>query len=242
MNKILLIQFFISNFLFSQVGINIDDPKATLHIEPYSITNPSQKDGILIPKSNDFPTNPTKKGHMIFIENNPSLADGFYYWDGIDWESFIIDKYDRSFDSSIYVFTGLGYSGTGDVSKRDVLFDIMTAADLTNFLVKDNKITIGKTGKYHISFSSSLKKPASSPTYRATYTYRVMKNNVEYMQTSSSIPNSSAAAASVSTSSLIELKKGDIISVTVQKGNENNASNEYTGYGTNCITLTYLNS
>lgn len=34
-----------------------------------------------------------------------------------------------------------------------------------------------------------------------------MKNEVEYMQTSSSIPNSSAAAASVSTSSLIELKK-----------------------------------
>lgn len=38
MNKILLIQFFISSFLLSQVGINIDDPKATLHIESYAIT------------------------------------------------------------------------------------------------------------------------------------------------------------------------------------------------------------
>ncbi|MBW2938604.1 tail fiber domain-containing protein [Aureisphaera sp. CAU 1614] len=70
--------------LFSQVGIGNTDPKSTLDISATNIATPSNTDGILIPRVDDFPaTNPTvdQDGMMVFATGNGTPSKGFYYWD-----------------------------------------------------------------------------------------------------------------------------------------------------------------
>jgi len=229
--------FLFSTFTYAQLGINTDNPKALLNIEATDTNNPTGKDGIIIPKVSNFPTNAKAKGQLVFLENNSNLENGFYYWDGIDWNSLIINNFTRTVDKSIYVATGNGYSGEG-ITENDVEFENFTSFDTTDFSLVDNKLTIGKTGYYLINFNSSLKKEISS--YRSLYTYKIKKNNTAILSTSNSIPNEITTATSVSLSGMVRLEKNDVINVTVIKSNENNATNEYIGYGTNSLTLTLL--
>lgn len=224
----------------AQVGINTNNPDATLHLEPSDPDSPTGRDGILIPKLSDFPTSQAK-GQTIFLENHTSLPNGFYYWDGSDWNSYIIDAFDRSVDQSIYVVTGEGYSGTGGVTERNVFFNTLRANNTSGFSVSGNTITIGRTGKYLVSFNSAFKKNYSAPAYRALYTYRIKRGGSTILTASNSIPNENVTATSVALSGLVELNAGDVINVTVQKNNEGHSDNNYTGYGTNCLTFTYLN-
>lgn len=240
MRKSLLFLISISfGTLHAQIGIGTESPKATLHLEPENPSTPTGKDGFLIPKLNELPLSGVAKGHMIFLENNLSLSDGFYYWDGINWSSYLIDNFDRTYDKSIYVATGTGYSGSG-ILERSVNLNTLKANDISGFSISGNNITIGKSGNYLISFNSALKK-SSSPGYRAIYTYRIKKGSSVLLTTSNSIPNEATTATSVALSGIVQLSTGDIISVTIQKDDEGNVDNTYTGYGTNCLTFTYLN-
>lgn len=68
----------------TQVGIGTTDPKASLDISSSSLTSPSNTDGILIPKIDNFPsTNPSadQDGMMVFATGNGTPIKGFYYWD-----------------------------------------------------------------------------------------------------------------------------------------------------------------
>jgi len=89
----------------AQVGINNTDPKASLDISASDATNPSNTDGILIPRIEDFPsTNPTMDQHgmMVYLTTTSgSNPPGFYYWDDnagpAAWVSFVgnsIEKID----------------------------------------------------------------------------------------------------------------------------------------------------
>lgn len=243
MKKILLTSTVlgICSSIFGQVGINTPSPQASFHMEAAITGAPLGEDGILIPRLNDYPTNPQKKGLLIFLQNHPTDSTGFYYWDGEDWKSLIIDTFSRTEEKSMYVCTGSGYSGTGGVAERTVQFSNFTSNDPTGFSVSNNGFQIGKAGKYHLSFNSALKKGTSTPVYRATYVYRIKVNGVLKASSSISIPNESETASGVSTSTLLDLDVGDIITVTVQKNNEGHSHNLYTGYGTNSLVLTYLN-
>lgn len=67
----------------AQVGIGTTNPESTLDIRSSSQSNPSNTDGILIPKMDGFPaTNPTvaQDGMLIFITGNGTITKGFYYW------------------------------------------------------------------------------------------------------------------------------------------------------------------
>lgn len=69
---------------FSQVGVGTTDPKATLDIRATSQATPSNTDGILIPKVDNFPlTNPTisQDGMMVYATGSGTPTKGFYYWD-----------------------------------------------------------------------------------------------------------------------------------------------------------------
>ncbi len=70
---------------FSQVGINNTNPKASLDITATNQATPSNTDGILIPRIDDFPaTNPTaaQQGMMVYLTTTSgSNPPGFYYWD-----------------------------------------------------------------------------------------------------------------------------------------------------------------
>lgn len=85
MKKIVLLIAFplFSLTLFSQVGINNTDPKASLEITASNATSPSNTDGILIPRIDEFPSsNPTadQDGMLVFVTGNGTPSEGFYYW------------------------------------------------------------------------------------------------------------------------------------------------------------------
>ncbi len=91
-----------------RVGINTDDPKATLHIKANN-TPAQPTDGVLIPSLDEFPTtNPgsDQDGMLVFITGNGTPAKGFYYWDhtATQWQA-------------------LAGSGTGGATKIDDLSD-----------------------------------------------------------------------------------------------------------------------
>ncbi len=86
MKKILVVGLMcISYTVFSQVGINNTDPKASLDISASNPANPANTDGILIPRVDAFPvTNPTaaQQGMMVYLTTTSgSNPPGFYYWD-----------------------------------------------------------------------------------------------------------------------------------------------------------------
>ncbi|MCK8481049.1 beta strand repeat-containing protein [Psychroserpens algicola] len=69
---------------FSQVGVGNTDPKATLDVSASNLASPTNADGILIPRIDNFPTtNPTvdQDGMMVFATGNGTPEKGFYYWD-----------------------------------------------------------------------------------------------------------------------------------------------------------------
>ena len=79
---LLLFVAFTSN---AQVGINTTTPNAQLEIKSSDQTNPSNTDGLIIPKVDKFPTiNPTadQQGMMVYLTTLVgSDTPGFYYWD-----------------------------------------------------------------------------------------------------------------------------------------------------------------
>lgn len=71
----------ISAFSFAQVGINTEDPKATLHINGNNSNNPDASTGIIIPRVTNNPSSGNEKGQLIF-----NITDNkFYFWDGSQW-------------------------------------------------------------------------------------------------------------------------------------------------------------
>lgn len=69
----------------AQVGINTTTPNAQLEIKSSNQANPSNIDGLIIPKIDVFPTpNPTasQQGMMVYLTTTSGLnTPGFYYWD-----------------------------------------------------------------------------------------------------------------------------------------------------------------
>lgn len=77
---------------FSQVGIGTTSPNAQLDIRSSSQAAPSNIDGILIPKIDNFPiTAPTaaQNGMMVYYTGSVTLTKGFYYWNNAttSWEA-----------------------------------------------------------------------------------------------------------------------------------------------------------
>ena len=76
--------FFLAFSAIAQVGINTIEPKASLDIKSSDNENPSNTDGILIPRISMFPLeNPTadQNGMMVFLDTNiEDFSKGFYFW------------------------------------------------------------------------------------------------------------------------------------------------------------------
>ncbi|WCO02003.1 hypothetical protein [Psychroserpens ponticola] len=106
--KFILILLLTSLAGFAQVGIGNTDPKASLDISASNTTTPSNTDGILIPRIDNFPSpNPSSEqnGMMVFVTGNGAPTKGFYYWDngttnwisvvGIDTKNTLDGAYDE---------------------------------------------------------------------------------------------------------------------------------------------------
>ncbi|MFK5981408.1 MAG: hypothetical protein QM499_00720, partial [Flavobacteriaceae bacterium] len=95
-SKIIVFLFFalLPTFLINaQVGIGTTTPNASLDIKSSNEATPTNTDGILIPKIEEYPaTNPTvsQDGMMVYATGNGSITKGFYYWDNgiISWVAF----------------------------------------------------------------------------------------------------------------------------------------------------------
>lgn len=93
MKKLVLLFLLVTQFAFSQVGINTTDPKAQLEIKSSNQAAPTNTDGILIPKIDAFPgANPTadQQGMIVYLTTvSAGKQPGFYYWDNttLTWKS-----------------------------------------------------------------------------------------------------------------------------------------------------------
>lgn len=232
---IILIITVISVTVFGQVGIGTQDPKATLHIEPSSVETPTGEDGILVPRLENFPTtDPVRLGQLIFLQDNGSLDDGFYYWDGTNWIPFP-GSFEREIDDTVYSFDGQGYTGTA--LTRNINFSKFVKASTDGFTLSDNEITVGKGGLYLVSFTGNSKKPSGAEE-QANFTYTILVNDVTASSVSTSIPAESTSSTSASFSFLRRLNAGDKLRATVTKSNQ--GPNNYQAFGINNLTLFFI--
>lgn len=229
------VALFFSLPFYAQVGINTKNPAATLHIEPSSSASPTGKDGIIVPKVQNLPSvNPSRLGQFIFLENNATLADGFYYWDGSSWVSFP-ESIDRNTDNTIYSFDGQGYTGTA--LSRNINFSRYIKASTDGFTLNNNTITVGKGGLYLISFTGNSKKPSGAEEH-ANFTFSVLVNGVQASSVQTSMAAESTASVSTAFSFLRRLNVGDNLTATVTKSNE--GPNNYQAFGINNLTLFFI--
>lgn len=233
--KLFLSLIFCSIFTSAQVGINTDQPKATLHIESLEENNIGGKTGILIPRVKNFPdVNPVRLGQLLFLNNNDSLDDGFYYWDGNVWIPFPANI-EREIDETIYSFDGQGYTGTN--LQRNINFSRFVKANTDDFTLNNNEITIGKNGLYLVSFTSNSKKPSGAEE-QANFTYSILVNANTASSVYTSIAGESTASTSAAFSFLKRLNAGDKLKATVTKSNQ--GPNNYQAFGINNLTLFFI--
>jgi len=71
-----------ANAQVGKVGIRTNDPKAVVDIRASDVANPSNQDGILIPRIDQFPSpspTPAQTGMLVYLTTTDSA--GFFYWD-----------------------------------------------------------------------------------------------------------------------------------------------------------------
>ncbi|NHN26841.1 hypothetical protein FIA58_014240 [Flavobacterium jejuense] len=90
-----MVSLLFCSLMLGQVGINTTSPSAMLDIKSTDYSNPSPKDGLLIPRVNNLSQiNPSmdQDGMLIYLSNNliknsRVYPKGFFYWDNsnTDW-------------------------------------------------------------------------------------------------------------------------------------------------------------
>jgi hypothetical protein len=155
MKRLLYLLFILAPYLTAQVGIGTTSPNALLEIESTNQATPSNTDGILIPKIDEFPaSNPGagQDGMLVYATGSGSVNKGFYYWDngGTIWVAAngaksinelndgISDNDGTNNGSSIYL--GVDAGANDD------------ASDNQNVGIGYNAMRNNTTGFYNVSF------------------------------------------------------------------------------------------
>ncbi len=155
----------------AQIGIGNTDPKASLDITATNVATPSNEDGILIPRVDNFPaTNPTiaQDGMMVFATGNSAPTKGFYYWDqttttwnaftgaiDADWYEFGTTTPPNSINDNIYttgqVYIGDGPPATSNSKLHVTDFNDALNAGLSVVRTHTNNTAFGHNGIYQFS-------------------------------------------------------------------------------------------
>jgi len=84
-NIMVYVVLLMGSFSYAQVGVGNTNPQATLDITASNQASPSNKDGILIPRIDDFPSTPptvAQDGMLVYLTTTVGLnSKGFYHWD-----------------------------------------------------------------------------------------------------------------------------------------------------------------
>lgn len=227
-----LVSFLIWTPVFSQVGltgVNVLEPKASLHVEPLDNINPETGAGILIPSVTRFSTvNPgaAQYGMLVFrSEVTGSGFEGFYYWDNPNttWEYIVTEKiteldlnkssaYGTAFETDIV---------SGNTNYVKVPFEVVESPKASYFIDANGDLNIGQTGDYYISFTGGVNKPNTGQNFAEGISTAIFVNgaiNANLISNTvfpSVLNNSRSVTFAISSS--VTLQAGDKISLRTQR-------------------------
>lgn len=213
----------------AQIGINTNNPKATLQIDALNSISPESSAGMGVPLLDNFPTQvPTvdKNAMLVYVKNSTSSSlKGFYFWDPVEnnWE-FIIDESAAGYDTSKIIVSGNAFfpndiSGSTGPQTRNIPFTTINSIDNSFNLLPDGSLQIGRTAKYYLSFSGGIFREIENAVY--AFTCRILVNGISsnILSSNNSAPGGLAAGRAVTfyIGAIVQLQKGDIITTTTTK-------------------------
>lgn len=243
---IVLTALLTSTMYFGQLGVNTSEVASSVHLEASNPAKPSASDGILIPRISTLPETAQAIGQLVYLFNNINLEDGFYIWDGTQWNLIITNQDVISQDESIYSVMGDITTPNYTTSNMEIPFVLNTiiAKNKPGFSIKNNQITIGKSGTYLLSLTSSITTNSISDNY-TKFKYLIYVNGENIFTGNSTITTDDITAANVMMNTTAKFNKNDVISIFIQKLNGDGSTNNeegisYTQYGNNSLKLTFL--
>jgi hypothetical protein len=146
---------FIGYLGYAQVGIGNTDPKSSLDISASNVATPSNTDGILIPRIDDFPASDPgadQDGMLVFVTGNGTPAEGFYYWgqgtngwvsvgassSDADWYEVGTSNPADNISDNIYHLGNLAVGGNSTSTTSPLLVQGDVNTDLANILTSVN--------------------------------------------------------------------------------------------------------
>lgn len=104
----------------AQVGINTEQPKATLDVVVKDPDNPETSAGVLVPRVSKNPESGNEKGQLIFN----TTSNKFYFWDGAKWSPIV--SAETTTGTSYFTDTKAGTSITVDQNASETLVPQIT--------------------------------------------------------------------------------------------------------------------
>jgi hypothetical protein len=247
-----------ASFLAAQMGVNVPEPKAVLHLEATHAETPEQEVGFGIPVvhtfSADTPTE-NQNGMLVYVDQSTeSSLEGYYFWNEStqNWE-LIVDYKSNTLDFSKVIakgnsffpnnIIGLGPGSTGVTETRMVPFTSILTLNPSFVIDGDGGLVVGKAGQYHLNFAGVVVKTAQDNVH--SYKTEILINGIATPALTSS--NNSPGGASqprysnFSISSILDLEQGDIITMRLTKEPTNNDSTIVSVFSPYTIVLTNLN-
>ncbi len=225
MNKFLFLLVSLNSF--AQVGINTDNPKATLQIDALNQSTPESTAGFSVPIYKEFPTtNPTSQqnGMLIYLDNsNSSYMEGFNFWNASDnnWE-YIVDFSSQGLDlSKTQVigtqFAGSNISGAGEQS-RFVSFTSINTID-PSFTLSNGGLKIGETATYFLQLTGGVFKATENQVNDYKVEILVNGNSSAQLTSTNSAPGGTDLGRSTLfyISSVVSFNKGDVLTVKLTR-------------------------
>jgi trimeric autotransporter adhesin len=170
-----LLFLLVTQFGFSQVGINTASPNAQLDIQSSNQAAPSNTDGILIPKIDAFPlTNPTvaQQGMMVYLTTiSAGKQPGFYHWDNVT-----VNWIGLGGSSAVSGWSLTGNAGTNPAT------NFVGTTDNNDVIFRRDNVRSGWLGnpfEANTSFGVSSLNQNSIGTFNSAFGTNALVNNTE---------------------------------------------------------------
>lgn len=181
---------------YAQVGIGTTNPKAQLDIRSTVQATPTNTDGVLIPKIDNFPlTNPTldQDGMMVYATGLGTPPKGFYYWDNaiLSWTPVAgsggVEKIDDLSDgksdangSSLYLGVDAGINDDGTNNNNVGVGSMVLTSNTTGFsntAFGQRSLEANTAGTYNTASGLTSLKANTTGTHNTASGLGALSNN-----------------------------------------------------------------